>query len=161
VVGGDFRPSFLDWLFDAAQHLVSGPPRNRDDSPPLRESRERDQDIRERSPAPAPARSRRLLDSALGGLGQESSKRKAFDNGNGDQAAKRRISDGPVAAPGAPRAMLGQEGRGLADRMGPRQNGPRGGMAVRGMGRGMGGELKFVAWYRVELTCRWLRRRFP
>jgi hypothetical protein len=148
VVGSDFHPSFLDWLFDAAQHLVSGPVRSSRDfdrerelSPSRDRELDRDRDIRERSPIPAPARSRRLLDSALGGLGQESSKRKHHD-GNGIEQNKRRISDGPISAPGAPRAMMGMEGKGLADRMGPR-NGGRGGMAVRGMGRqgGMGGGM--------------------
>jgi len=63
-------------------------------------------------------------------------KRKSDADGGSN---KRRISEvtsaAPVAAPGGPRAMMG-EGRGLADRMGPR----RGGMAVRGMGRGGMGE---------------------
>jgi hypothetical protein len=123
VVGSDFHTEFLDWLFDSAQRLIA-PPRDRSISPPPRETRDR-----------SPIRSRRLLDSALGGL--ENNKRKSDADAGSN---KRRVSEGtsvnpPVAAPGGPRAMMG-EGRGLADRMGPR----RGGMAVRGMGRGgMGG----------------------
>lgn len=81
-----------------------------------------------------------MFDSALGGL--ENNKRKFGGEGssqNADGQNKRRVSDGP-APPGGPRAMMGSEGRGLADRMGPRQNGGgRGmGMQVRGMGMGMG-----------------------
>jgi len=118
VVGSDFRPEFLDWLFDAAQRLIAPP---RDISPPPRETRDR-----------SPIRSRRLLDSALGGLGNNKRKSDADTGSN-----KRRVSDqAPPVAPGGPRAMMG-EGRGLADRMGPR----RGGMAVRGMGRGGMGEF--------------------
>lgn len=121
MVGSDFHPEFLDWLFDSAQRLIAPP---RELSPAPRETRDR-----------SPIRSRRLLDSALGGLGGNKRKSDADAGSN-----KRRISEGtsasvPVTAPGGPRAMMG-EGRGLADRMGPR----RGGMAVRGMGRGgMGG----------------------
>jgi hypothetical protein len=133
VVGSDFRPEFLDWLFDSAQRLIAPPPRDRErerDISPPRESRDRDRDR-------SPIRSRRLLDSALGGLGNN--KRKS--DVDGIQQNKRRISEGtsagsgPISAPGGPRAMMGNEGRGLADRMGPR----RGGMAVRGMGIGRGG----------------------
>lgn len=133
VVGSDFHPEFLDWLFDSAQRLIAPPSRDRErersrDISPPRESRDRDRDR-------SPVRSRRLLDSALGGLG--SNKRKS--DVEGGQQNKRRISEGtsggPISAPGGPRAMMGNEGRGLADRMGPR----RGGMAVRGMGMGRGG----------------------
>jgi hypothetical protein len=125
VVGSDFHPEFLDWLFDSAQRLIA-PPRERErDISPVRERENRDR---------SPVRSRRLLDSALGGLGSNKRKSDADSGSN-----KRRISEGtsaaPVVAPGGPRAMMG-EGRGLADRMGPR----RGGMAVRGMGRGGMGE---------------------
>jgi hypothetical protein len=127
VVGSDFHPEFLDWLFDSAQRLIA-PPRERDISP-VRERENRDR---------SPVRSRRLLDSALGGLGNNKRKSDADPGSN-----KRRISEGtsaaPVVAPGGPRAMMG-EGRGLADRMGPR----RGGMAVRGMGRGGMGES--ISW---------------
>jgi hypothetical protein len=137
VVGSDFRPEFLDWLFDSAQRLIAPPSRDRErererDISPPRDSRDRDRD-RDRSPV----RSRRLLDSALGGLGNN--KRKS--DMDGVQQNKRKISEGasaaggPISAPGGPRAMMGNEGRGLADRMGPR----RGGMAVRGMGIGRGG----------------------
>lgn len=87
-----------------------------------------------------------MLNSALGGLGENKRKFGGESSSHpGDGQNKRRVSDGP-APPGGPRAMMGNEGRGLADRMGPRQNG-RGqgmGMQVRGMGpgqgpRGMGG----------------------
>ena len=143
MVGSDFHPDFLDWLFDAAADLISIPVR-RDPSPARRErellpdhdpSRDRERE-RERSPP----RTRRMFDSALGGL--ESNKRKQPTT-TGESQNKRRISDGPISAPSGPRGMMGGEGRGLADRMGPRALGNangtgRGGMQVRGMG-GQGG----------------------
>lgn len=148
MVGSDFHPEFLDWLFDSAQRLIA-PPRERErDISPVREREHRDR---------SPVRSRRLLDSALGGLGNNKRKSDADAGSN-----KRRISEGlpsaPAAAPGGPRAMMG-EGRGLADRMGPR----RGGMAVRGMGRGgMGGgmsTLRVVLWSLTGRRRIWVQRK--
>jgi hypothetical protein len=145
VVGSDFHPEFLDWLFDTAQRLIAPPARERDISPPRERERERE---RERSPI----RSRRLLDSALGGLGSNNKRKSDVDGGSQN---KRRISEGtsngPISAPGAPRAMMGNEGRGLADRMGPRRGGGAGGMVVRGMGRGgMGGKsLRYISLKKV------------
>ena len=140
MVGSDFHPDFLDWLFDAAADLISPPIRREISPPPSRELLPDRDTGRERERERSPPRTRRMFDSALGGL--ESNKRKQPST-TVDSQNKRRISDGPVGAPGGPRAMMGNEARGLADRMGPRALGNangagRGGMQVRGMG-GNGG----------------------
>lgn len=154
MVGSDFHPDFLDWLFDTAADLVYVPVRRESSPPPREREREQDRELlpdrgrdqsreRERERERSPPRTRRMFDTALGGL--ESNKRKQ-PSSTGDVQNKRRISDGPVGAPGGPRAMMGGEGRGLAERMGPRALGnanpvARGGagMQVRGMAPGMGG----------------------
>lgn len=129
MVGSDFDSHFLDWLFDIAHELTTSRP-----EPPAPS----------RSPPVATSTSRqgsgggggsRLLNSALAPLANQPEKRKFEDRDRDDGANKRRISDGPIAhAPTGPRGMS-SEGRSLADRLGP-SNRARGGMAVRGMGRG-------------------------
>lgn len=132
VVGSDFDPRFLDWLFDKAEDITR--PRRRSPSP---------------EPAPAPSRSpvtsshptssgasggSRLLSTALGTLTQP--EKRKLGGGGEDHGNKRRIPDN---APSGPR--MGAEGRSLADRLGGRNSnvGPgRGGFPIRGMAGGRG-----------------------
>ena len=118
VVGSDFDPKFLEWLFNKASGISS----SRSEPP---------------APAPAPrsppatatpAPGGRLLNSALGGLSQP--EKRKLDGGH-DGQNKKRLSDG---VPSGPRG----EGRSLADRLGPRGRMQVRGMAGRGMGRGLG-----------------------
>jgi uncharacterized membrane protein len=109
VVGTDFDPSFLTWLFDTASSILQSA-----------------------EPAPAPSApasgtrrpdgGNRMLTNALSASHQDSYKRKADTN---DAPNKRRISEG---TPSGPRAM-GNEGRSLQSRIGRPMPAP---MAVRG-----------------------------
>lgn len=121
MVGTDFDARFLDWLFDTAKNVTTVPA----------------EPTPSRSPSAPSQRnvsggSSRLLNHALAPLSQPE-KRKLDDRNGDSQQNKRRISDG---VPSGPRGM-GNEGRSLADRLGPnRGGGGRGGLHVRGMAGG-------------------------
>ncbi|OCF74525.1 hypothetical protein I204_04901 [Kwoniella mangroviensis CBS 8886] len=146
LVGSDFDPAFLDWLFSAAKNIITAP------SPsPV--------------PAPAPAPSSqspvtasrgsggsgtRLLNTALAPLSSQLEKRKASDIQDGQN--KKRVSDVGVNAPSGPRGM-GNEGKSLADRI-SNGNAQRGrGVPIRGMAGGRGGNMG-MGNHMGESTCR-------
>jgi len=126
VVGSDFDPYFLDWLFNKASEItaprLSSPTTSTHQAPPPQPSSSRDRD--------APRGTSRLLDTALAPLASQPEKRK-FDVGGQDGQNKKRLSEGNTL-PSGPRAM-GGEGRPLADRLGSGGRG-RGGIQVRGTG---------------------------
>lgn len=118
-MGSDFDARFLDWLFDTARDIQSGPePPAPSHSPSVPAQRS------------VSGGSSRLLNNALAPLSQP--EKRKLDDRNGDSQNKRRISDG---VPSGPRGM-GNEGRSLADRLGPNRGGGRGGFQVRGMAGG-------------------------
>ncbi|WVR06954.1 hypothetical protein IAU60_003990 [Kwoniella sp. DSM 27419] len=129
LVGSDFDPFFLDWLFDKASEIAAPPT-----AAPLTQTR-----ASPFAPRQASGAGNRLINSALAPLSNQPEKRKA-DSQDQSQANKKRVSDVGPGLPSGPRAM--GEGRGLADRIGG--HGPvagRGrGVPIRGMasGRGMG-----------------------
>lgn len=143
VVGSDFDPSFLDWLFDRRAALIEEAGAPAAPAPPAPEE-----------PASAPAESSapsaasRMFASAV-----EGTKRKAEPEVQ-EPSTRRRLPDGPLGAPTGPRSMRDREllperphdrrdgGRSLMDRLGP-QGGPRGmpprpGMNPRGPVNGRG-----------------------
>lgn len=126
MVGADFDPRFLDWLFDKASDL---------------------QRVNEEAAAPAPAAhspvssyqaNSRILSTALASTREDTNKRKA--DAETEVANKKRLPD--QALPSGPRAMV--DGRNLQDRMGPKRGSP---MQVRGFAGGrpqmnQGGQFK-------------------
>lgn len=137
MVGADFDPGFLTWLFEHASEIqqmpvstspsspvatglpaqTSGPhstPGSTLQSPPQR--------------TPAAAGSGRILSSALSASRQDSYKRKA-DIHAPDGPSKKRLSDHGLAVPSGPRAM-GAEGRSLQSRLSGRAPGS---LQVRGV----------------------------
>ncbi|WRT66486.1 uncharacterized protein IL334_003445 [Kwoniella shivajii] len=136
LVGSDFDPAFLDWLFSSAKSITSGP----STSPAPSNS----------APASVPLTAQpsgstqrggqggsRLLNTALAPLNSQPEKRKASDTQDGPALNKKRLSDVSVSAPSGPRTM-GNEFRGLADRLGPGPGRGRG-LPIRGVAGGRGG----------------------
>nr|XP_019046434.1 hypothetical protein I302_05183 [Kwoniella bestiolae CBS 10118]OCF25364.1 hypothetical protein I302_05183 [Kwoniella bestiolae CBS 10118] len=137
LVGSDFDPAFLDWLFSAAKSITSAP------SPsPIPTSAAVPTASTSQSPVNAPRGSggsgSRLLNTALAPLSSQPEKRKAADTADGNQN-KKRLSDVGVNAPSGPRGM-GSEGRSLADRIGGGNVRGRG-VPIRGMAGGRGGNM--------------------
>ncbi|WVQ99583.1 hypothetical protein IAU59_006719 [Kwoniella sp. CBS 9459] len=128
LVGSDFDPAFLDWLFDQATNIASAPapaPEPISASAPAPQSAASSSAPRQ----PSSAGSSRMLNTALAPLSSQPEKRKAETQ---DGSNKKRLSDVGAAAPSGPRAL--GEGRGLADRIGG--PGPAGGNARPGSGGG-------------------------
>ncbi|WWD17198.1 hypothetical protein CI109_101636 [Kwoniella shandongensis] len=126
LVGSDFDPAFLDWLFSKAIE-VSTAPAAAEASPVNSNSA-----VSTQRPAGS-----RLLNTALAPLASQPVEKRKFSDSGADAQNKKRLSD-VGGAPSGPRA--GNEGRGLADRIGPGP-GPgrgRGGMPIRGVAGGPG-----------------------
>ena len=135
LVGSDFDPRFLEWLFDVADEVTRPEAvATGRESPSDRRTR----DVESRPEAEA-GRSvsgsgdggrGRLLDSALGGLGSGRAEKRKADGR--DDFPRKRMSDG---VPNGPRGM-GNEGRSLQGRIGNRaQPGGGRGMPIRGASR--------------------------
>ena len=142
VVGSDFDPYFLDWLFTKASDITA--PRSASPTIATHQPTAPPQPSTSRE---APRGTSRLLDTALAPLASQPEKRK-YDVGGQDGHNKKRLSDGN-SLPSGPRAMGGDTGRPLASRLGPDMR-PRGSMPIRGMGprggqgnggMGMGGHM--------------------
>jgi hypothetical protein len=140
VVGSDFDPYFLDWLFTKASEITA--PRSTSPTASIHQSAAPAQPSSSRD---APRGTSRLLDTALAPLASQPEKRK-FDVGGQDAQNKKRLSDGG-GLPSGPRAMGGEGGRPRASRLGPDMR-PRGSLPIRGMGPrgvqgngGMGGHM--------------------
>ncbi|WVF71284.1 hypothetical protein IAT40_006087 [Kwoniella sp. CBS 6097] len=125
LVGSDFDPAFLDWLFDQASNIASAPAPAPEPvalappavSPTVSAPRQ-----------PPSAGGSRMLNTALAPLSSQPEKRKAETQ---EGSNKKRLSD-VGAAPSGPRAL--GEGRGLADRIGG--PGPAAGVVRPGFGGG-------------------------
>nr|XP_019011077.1 uncharacterized protein I206_04385 [Kwoniella pini CBS 10737]OCF49858.1 hypothetical protein I206_04385 [Kwoniella pini CBS 10737] len=129
LVGSDFDPAFLDWLFSSAENITSAPSA----SPvPVLASPS--------SSAPQTGRGQggsRLLNTALAPLSSQPEKRKASDTVDGQN--KKRLSDIGINAPSGPRNM-GSEGKSLADRLSGGNSRGRG-VGIRGSAGGRGGQM--------------------
>ena len=133
LVGSDFDPRFLEWLFDVADEVTR--------PEAVASGKESPSDRRTRDVESRPEAGRsvsglgdggrgRLLDSALGGLGSGSAEKRKADGR--DDFPRKRMSEG---VPNGPRGM-GSEGRSLQGRIGNRaQSGGGRGMPIRGAGR--------------------------
>ncbi|KAK8864495.1 hypothetical protein IAR55_001745 [Kwoniella newhampshirensis] len=123
LVGSDFDPAFLDWLFSTAKEIAAAPPAAVEPSPSA-------------VPAPASASSQRpatsrLLNTALAPLASQPAEKRKYSDSGADAQNKKRLSD-VASAPSGPRGS--NEGRGLAERLGPGPGPGRGrGVPIRGM----------------------------
>nr|XP_018262867.1 uncharacterized protein I303_04352 [Kwoniella dejecticola CBS 10117]OBR85025.1 hypothetical protein I303_04352 [Kwoniella dejecticola CBS 10117] len=130
LVGSDFDPAFLDWLFSIAKNTTSAtsPSPAPVSASPTASSAQ---------PARGPGGSR-LLNTALAPLSGQPEKRKLSDSQDGQN--KKRLSDVALNAPSGPRNM-GSEGKSLADRLSGGNTRGRG-VGIRGMaGGGRGGHM--------------------
>ncbi|OCF33019.1 hypothetical protein I316_05357 [Kwoniella heveanensis BCC8398] len=129
LVGSDFDPAFLDWLFDQASNIAAAAPAPLVSEPVSTSAPAQQSTASPAAPRqPASAGGSRMLNTALAPLSSQPEKRKAETQ---EGSNKKRLSD-VVAAPSGPRAL--GEGRGLADRIGGL--GPAGGAVRPGFGNG-------------------------